>query len=180
MLAAKNLSDAAYDNFLDHTFLGDRQTTIREYLATTGSGIMEEEPPESLKTRYGGWYNNGRKLCLQNQFVEIGLMFLMVRPFLCLLSIWQMLTVMDRQIVELGLASFWWMPTIFNVRQNDREDLSVPVQKCVCNDYKYWSWFVLYHWVSSYVLPKWIWVMRLESSQLLSSLCSSVSNLNIF
>ncbi|XP_021907107.1 uncharacterized protein LOC110821542 [Carica papaya] len=54
VLAAKNLSDAAYDNFLDHTFLGDRQTTIREYLATTGSGIMEEEPPESLKTRYGG------------------------------------------------------------------------------------------------------------------------------
>lgn len=54
MLAAKNLSEVAYNNFLDHTFLGDRQTTIRKYLATTGSGIMEEEPPESLKTRYGG------------------------------------------------------------------------------------------------------------------------------
>ncbi|KAJ6313687.1 hypothetical protein OIU77_015051 [Salix suchowensis] len=54
VLAAKNLSDAAYDSFLDHTFLGDRQTTIREYLATTGAGIMEEQPPESLKTRYGG------------------------------------------------------------------------------------------------------------------------------
>ncbi|XP_024030004.1 uncharacterized protein LOC21388715 isoform X2 [Morus notabilis] len=53
-LAAKNLSDEAYNNFLDHTFLGDRTTTIRQYLATTGSGIMEEEPPESLKTRYGG------------------------------------------------------------------------------------------------------------------------------
>lgn len=56
VLAAKNLGDAAYNNFLDHTFLGDRTTTIRQYLATTGSGIMEEEPPESLKTRYGGWY----------------------------------------------------------------------------------------------------------------------------
>ncbi|KAL9390607.1 hypothetical protein Peur_019212 [Populus x canadensis] len=54
VLAAKNLSDAAYNNFLEHTFLGDRKTTIREYLATTGAGIMEEEPPESLKTRYGG------------------------------------------------------------------------------------------------------------------------------
>ena len=56
LLAAKSLSDAAYNDFLDHTFLADRKTTIREYLATTGSGIMEEEPPESLKARYGGWY----------------------------------------------------------------------------------------------------------------------------
>ncbi|KAL3641910.1 hypothetical protein CASFOL_012725 [Castilleja foliolosa] len=54
VLAAKNLSETAFDNFLDHTFLGDRKTTIREYLATSGSGIMEEEPPEQLKTRYGG------------------------------------------------------------------------------------------------------------------------------
>ncbi|KAG7995951.1 hypothetical protein I3843_01G135800 [Carya illinoinensis] len=30
------------------------KTTIREYFATAGSGIMEEEPPESLKTRYDG------------------------------------------------------------------------------------------------------------------------------
>lgn len=54
VLAAKNLGDEAYNNFLDHTFLGDRKTTIREYLATTGAGIMEEAPPESLKARYGG------------------------------------------------------------------------------------------------------------------------------
>ncbi|KAL6571603.1 hypothetical protein OROHE_003246 [Orobanche hederae] len=54
VLAAENLSETAYDNFLDHTFLGDRKTTIREYLATSGSGIMEEEPPEQLKYRYGG------------------------------------------------------------------------------------------------------------------------------
>ncbi|XP_022864059.1 uncharacterized protein LOC111384070 isoform X2 [Olea europaea var. sylvestris] len=54
VLAAKNLGDLAYNNFLDHTFLGDRKTTIREYLATTGSGIMEEEPPELLKYHYGG------------------------------------------------------------------------------------------------------------------------------
>ncbi|CAL1397310.1 unnamed protein product [Linum trigynum] len=54
VLAAKNLSEEAYDNFLDHTFLGDRKTTIRDYLATTGAGIMEEEPPLSLRSRYGG------------------------------------------------------------------------------------------------------------------------------
>ncbi|GAV64172.1 hypothetical protein CFOL_v3_07690 [Cephalotus follicularis] len=54
VLAAKNLSDEAYNNFLDHTFLADRKTTIREYLSAAGSGIMAEEPPESLKTRYGG------------------------------------------------------------------------------------------------------------------------------
>ncbi|XVE82199.1 hypothetical protein DITRI_Ditri15bG0128300 [Diplodiscus trichospermus] len=54
VLAAKNLGDIAYNNFLDHSFLGDRTTTIRTYLATTGSGIMEEEPPDSLKSRYGG------------------------------------------------------------------------------------------------------------------------------
>lgn len=56
VLAAKNLSDTVYDNFLDHSFLADRKTTIREYLSTSGSGIMEEEPPEELKHRYGGWY----------------------------------------------------------------------------------------------------------------------------
>lgn len=54
VLAAKNLGDEAYNNFLDHTYLGDRRTTIREYLSSTGSGIMEEEPPEALKSRYGG------------------------------------------------------------------------------------------------------------------------------
>ncbi|RHN73149.1 hypothetical protein MtrunA17_Chr2g0295391 [Medicago truncatula] len=54
VLAAKNLGDTAYNNFLDHTYLADRKTTIREYLETAGSGIMEEEPPESLKFRYGG------------------------------------------------------------------------------------------------------------------------------
>lgn len=55
MLAAKNLGDEAYNDFLDHTFLGDRKTSIREYLASTGAGIMEDEPPEDLKFRYGGW-----------------------------------------------------------------------------------------------------------------------------
>ncbi|KAI3690097.1 hypothetical protein L2E82_48072 [Cichorium intybus] len=54
VLAAKNLGDDAYENFLDHTYLADRKTTLGKYLATTGFGIMEEEPPEVLKVRYGG------------------------------------------------------------------------------------------------------------------------------
>ena len=53
-LAAKSLGDEAYSNFLDHTFLADRGTTIRQYFERVGTCIMEEEPPESLKTRYGG------------------------------------------------------------------------------------------------------------------------------
>ncbi|KAK7363539.1 hypothetical protein VNO77_05685 [Canavalia gladiata] len=54
VLAAKSLGDEAYNNFLDHTFLGDRKTTIRRYLEKVCTKFMEEEPPESLKTRYGG------------------------------------------------------------------------------------------------------------------------------
>ncbi|WOL04026.1 hypothetical protein Cni_G12747 [Canna indica] len=54
VLAAKNLGEEAYENFLDHTFISDRKTTIRNYLSSSGSGIMEEEPPESLRYRYGG------------------------------------------------------------------------------------------------------------------------------
>lgn len=54
LVAAKNLGDEVYDDFLDHTFLGDRKTTIREYLEKVGTSIMDEEPPEFLKARYGG------------------------------------------------------------------------------------------------------------------------------
>ncbi|ESW26308.1 hypothetical protein PHAVU_003G108300 [Phaseolus vulgaris] len=54
VLGAKSLGEEVYKIFLDHTFLGDRKTTIREYFEKEGSKIMEEEPPESLKIRYGG------------------------------------------------------------------------------------------------------------------------------
>ncbi|KAJ7518670.1 hypothetical protein O6H91_20G002900 [Diphasiastrum complanatum] len=53
VLAARNLGLEAYDNFLDHTYLGDRKTTIRQYLALKPD-IMEEEAPDNLKNRYGG------------------------------------------------------------------------------------------------------------------------------
>ncbi|KAL2338999.1 hypothetical protein Fmac_013445 [Flemingia macrophylla] len=55
VLAAKGHGDEVYNNFLDHTFLADRRTTIRQYFEKVGTNIMKEEPPESLKTRYGGW-----------------------------------------------------------------------------------------------------------------------------
>ncbi|BBM98375.1 hypothetical protein MPTK1_1g12980 [Marchantia polymorpha subsp. ruderalis] len=53
VLAAKNLSQAAYESFLDHTYLGDRTTTIRQHLASN-ERIMQEEPPLALRERYGG------------------------------------------------------------------------------------------------------------------------------
>ncbi|KAG0584864.1 hypothetical protein KC19_3G240500 [Ceratodon purpureus] len=55
VLAAKNLGSDAYDSFLDHTYLGDRTTTIRKYFeAGLGVGVMDEEPPAALRDRYGG------------------------------------------------------------------------------------------------------------------------------
>jgi hypothetical protein len=55
VLAAKNLGLDAYDSFLDHTYLVDRTTTIREYFqAGLGVGIMDEQPPVALRERYGG------------------------------------------------------------------------------------------------------------------------------
>lgn len=53
VLAAKNLGTEVFDNFLDHTYLGDRKTTIRQYLDMCPQ-IMKEEPPPLLKERYGG------------------------------------------------------------------------------------------------------------------------------
>ncbi|GER30563.1 hypothetical protein STAS_06508 [Striga asiatica] len=46
VMAAQELNEVAYNNFLDHTFLGDRKTTIREYLSTKGLGILDEQPPD--------------------------------------------------------------------------------------------------------------------------------------
>lgn len=54
VLAAESLGDEAYNNFLEHTFLGDRKTSIRQYFEKVGTSMIEEEPPESLRTRYGG------------------------------------------------------------------------------------------------------------------------------
>ena len=53
VLSAMALSDEAHDSFLDHTYLGDRKTTIREYLAAR-TDIMELVPPPELAERYNG------------------------------------------------------------------------------------------------------------------------------
>ncbi|KAL7548054.1 hypothetical protein ACHAWF_016838 [Thalassiosira exigua] len=42
-----------YNSFLDDTYLVDRKTTIRDYLKQCPD-VMEAEPPESLRERYGG------------------------------------------------------------------------------------------------------------------------------
>lgn len=53
VLAAKALSPEVYDNFLHCSYLGDKKTTIGEYLKTNPS-IMDELPPEELVDRYSG------------------------------------------------------------------------------------------------------------------------------
>ena len=58
VLAAKKLSklsgsEAAYNSFLDDTYLADRVTTVRTYLAQHPD-IMKELPPPELAGRYSG------------------------------------------------------------------------------------------------------------------------------
>lgn len=53
LLAAERLGPVAHASFLDHTFLSDRSTTIRQHLKAN-PGIMNELPPPSLIGRYSG------------------------------------------------------------------------------------------------------------------------------
>ena len=53
VLASQNCGKECHDSFLDETYLVDRKTTIREYLKIN-PGLMDVEPPEELKHRYGG------------------------------------------------------------------------------------------------------------------------------
>ncbi|CAK0798866.1 unnamed protein product [Prorocentrum cordatum] len=53
VLAAQKAGTAALESFLDDTFLADRTTTIRAYLASRPD-IMETLPPPSLLERYNG------------------------------------------------------------------------------------------------------------------------------
>lgn len=76
VLAAKSLGDEVYNNFLDHTYLADRRTTIRQYFEKVGTNIMEEEPPESLKTRYGGWWDPLAHTVLDLPFLNLILLII--------------------------------------------------------------------------------------------------------
>jgi hypothetical protein len=53
VLAAQKLPDVARDSFLDDTFLCDRRTTVRAYLAAHPK-VLTTLPPEELRERYGG------------------------------------------------------------------------------------------------------------------------------
>lgn len=53
VLAARGFCSEAYDSFMDNTFLADRKTSIRAYLAQHPL-IMEEQPPPELVGRYSG------------------------------------------------------------------------------------------------------------------------------
>ena len=50
---AQKLGEVAYASFLDETYLADRKTTLRAYLAAHPE-VLTTEPPESLRERYGG------------------------------------------------------------------------------------------------------------------------------
>jgi hypothetical protein len=53
VLASMSLGRDCYDSFLDDTYLVDRRTTVREYLAKYPH-ILELEPPADLADRYSG------------------------------------------------------------------------------------------------------------------------------
>ncbi|KAG6578123.1 uncharacterized protein IUM83_10407 [Phytophthora cinnamomi] len=53
LLAVKKLGQDVYDDFVSTTYLGDRSTTIKEYIEANPS-IMLEQPPPHLVGRYSG------------------------------------------------------------------------------------------------------------------------------
>ncbi len=53
VLAATSFCPEASENFLDHTFLSDRKTTVRMHLERNPE-IMQELPPPELAERYSG------------------------------------------------------------------------------------------------------------------------------
>ncbi len=53
VLAAQRFCPEAHASFLDATWLADRRTTVRAWLAQHPE-IMEEEPPPALVGRYSG------------------------------------------------------------------------------------------------------------------------------
>ena len=53
VLAAERMGEACHASFLDDTYLVDRSTTIRQYLARHPE-VMSTPPPPALAERYGG------------------------------------------------------------------------------------------------------------------------------
>ncbi|KAF0720814.1 Aste57867_9 [Aphanomyces stellatus] len=53
ILAVQKLGEDIYDDFVNNTFLGDRSTSIKTYLAENPM-VMEAQPPAHLVGRYSG------------------------------------------------------------------------------------------------------------------------------
>jgi len=53
ILAAAGLGELVYSNFVDHTWLADRSTSLRTYIHEVPS-ILNDLPPPSLIDRYSG------------------------------------------------------------------------------------------------------------------------------
>jgi hypothetical protein len=53
ILASIRFGQDAHKNFMDHSYLADRSTTIRQYMEAHPE-IMNELPPEHLQERYNG------------------------------------------------------------------------------------------------------------------------------
>jgi len=52
-LAAKSMGDECFNSFLDETFLVDRETKLRDYIAGNPE-VLQAEPPPELVGRYSG------------------------------------------------------------------------------------------------------------------------------
>ncbi len=54
LLATEKAGGAAYESFLNDTYLVDRQTTLAEYLEQHGEEVMSSRPPSHLVNRFSG------------------------------------------------------------------------------------------------------------------------------
>mmetsp|Transcript_9220 Transcript_9220/g.19995 ORF Transcript_9220/g.19995 Transcript_9220/m.19995 type:complete len:184 (+) Transcript_9220:264-815(+) len=54
LLAVEKAGGAAYESFLNDTYLADRKTTLAEYLDEFGEEIMNSLPPPHLVNRFSG------------------------------------------------------------------------------------------------------------------------------
>jgi hypothetical protein len=52
-LAAQSMGEACFDSFLDETYLVDRQTKLRHYIAANPQ-VLDAQPPPELIERYSG------------------------------------------------------------------------------------------------------------------------------
>lgn len=54
LLAVEKAGGAAYESFLEETYLADRKTTLKEYMNEYGEEVMSSRPPSHLAQRFGG------------------------------------------------------------------------------------------------------------------------------